>query len=266
MTIALTKPIAEGRTAEVYEWQEGTILKLYHTWCPSYWVEYESKVAHAVVAAGIPTPAAGELVEVNGRRGIIFERVTGISMLQDMNARPWHVFKHARSLAALQARINQLTIPGLNSCKEGLAHAIAYAPHLEEPWREKILDLLASLPDGDKVCHGDFHPGNIMLTEKGAVVIDWMTVSMGNPLADFARTSMLLTVGPKGAGNQISPVVANFIKLFYQSYARHYLQRMPDTNNERDKWLAVIAAARLAEQIEPEGEALVTIVKKGLRQ
>ena len=71
MEIALPKPIAQGRTAEIYQWQNNTVLKLYHEWCPSHWVEYESKVAHAVVAAGIPTPAAGEIVEVNGRRGIV---------------------------------------------------------------------------------------------------------------------------------------------------------------------------------------------------
>ena len=261
MEIILTKPVAEGRTAEIYEWQDGTVLKLYHPWFPANLVEYESKVAHAVVAAGIPTPAAGEIIEVNGRRGTIFERVSGISMLQDMNNHPWRIIKHARTLAELQFRVNQLSFPGLNSYKDGLVYAIQQAPHLDDDLREKALNLLSSLPDGDMVCHGDFHPGNIMLTARGAVVIDWMTVSTGNPMADFARTSMLLTIGPKGAGKQITPIVASFIKLFYKIYARHYLQLMPDTHHERNKWLTVIAAARLAEQIELERVDLVKLVK-----
>ena len=264
MQNTLTRPIAEGRTAEVYAWQDDSILKLYREWCPPDWMEYEYKVVHAVVDAGIPTPAAKECVEVNGRRGIVFERVKGISMLQDINAHPWNVFKHAHTLAELQARINQLSLPRLSRSKEGLAYSIQQAPHLDDRLREKALDLLSKLRDGDRVCHGDFHPGNVMLTDKGAVVIDWMTVTAGNPTADFARTNMILMVGPKGAGKQLSLVGRRIIEFFRQMYSRSYLQLMPDTNNERSKWLTVISASRLAEQIQPERDALLQLVKGGL--
>src|SRR5512133_3833293 len=64
-------PIAEGRTAEIYAWEDHHSLKLYRDWCPSDCVEYESRIAHAVHAAGIPSPAAGEILEVNGRRGLL---------------------------------------------------------------------------------------------------------------------------------------------------------------------------------------------------
>jgi len=264
MEISLSAPIAEGRTAEIYEWKDGFILKLYHNWCPSHWAEQESKVAHAVVAAGIPTPAAGEIVEVNGRRGIIYERVTGISMLQDLNVRPWKVRQHARSLAELQVKINQLSISGLPSYKEGLIRTIQRAPHLSDALRDKVLNLLSTLNDGEKICHGDFHPGNVLLTERGAVVIDWMTASVGNPWADVARTSLLLTIGPRGAGKQISPVIRAFIKLFHQQYIKQYLKLMPDDNSQRNTWMPIIAAARLDEQIEPECEALIDMVQAGL--
>ena len=260
----LTTPIAHGRTAEIYAWQDGYILKLYHEWCPPHWVEYESRVVHAMIGAGIPTPAAGEIVEVSGRRGIVFERVTGISMLQDMNARPWRIFQHARTLAELQSRINRLIIPGLSSGKDGLANAIRRTPYLSNTLREYVLHLLDGLQDGEKVCHGDFHPGNIMLTDKGAIVIDWMTVSTGNPIADFARTGILLTIGPKGVGKQVSPTVRLVIHLFYQLYSRHYLHLVPYRGNERGQWLTVVAAARLDEQIEQERGALLQLVKDGL--
>src|SRR5215203_7265395 len=108
MITSLSKPIAEGRTAEIYAWDDGTVLKLYREWCPSHWVEHESKIAHAIVAAGIPTPAAGEIIEVNGRRGLIYERVIGVSMLQELNARPWIFLEHARTLAELQTQINHI--------------------------------------------------------------------------------------------------------------------------------------------------------------
>src|ERR1051325_1518281 len=113
MTTPPSTLIAQGRTAEVYLWNDHHVLKLYRDWCPPHWVEEESQIAHAVHAAGIPSPAAGEIIEVNGRRGLIYERIEGISMLQDMNARPWIILKHARSLADLHVQIHKISITGL---------------------------------------------------------------------------------------------------------------------------------------------------------
>ena len=266
MEISLSRPIAVGRTAEVYEWQAGFILKLYHDWCPSNWVEHEAKVARAITAAGIPTPVAGEIVEVYNRRGLVYERIFGISMLQDMNARPWRIFKHARTLAELHVKVNQLSIPGLDSSKEGLIHAIRRAPHLDDELRNKVLDHLASLSDRELVCHGDFHPGNVLLTDKGAVIIDWITASTGNPWADVARTNMLLSIGAKNAGKQVNSILLLFIRLYQQSYLRHYLSLVPDQNDELEKWIPIIAAARLDEKINGEQDALIEMVRNGLVQ
>ena len=41
----LTHPIAEGRTAEVFPWETGLVLKLYRDWCPPDWVERELMIA-----------------------------------------------------------------------------------------------------------------------------------------------------------------------------------------------------------------------------
>ncbi|MCI0563423.1 MAG: hypothetical protein MN733_33525, partial [Nitrososphaera sp.] len=90
-------PTAQGRTAEIFPWDDGHVLKLFRDRCPPDSVEYEARVAGAIHEAGIPSPAAKEIIEVNGRRGLIYERLDGISMLEDMNARPWMLLKHARS-------------------------------------------------------------------------------------------------------------------------------------------------------------------------
>ncbi len=165
MEIKLSASIAEGRTAEIYEWDEGQILKLYHDWCPPHWVEDKSKVAYAIHEAGIPSPAVGEILEVNHRRGLVYERVTGQSMLREMSMRPWAFPKYARLLAELHSQINQLSIPGLRSYQEGLMYSIQRAPHLDDDLRKKTLKHLGTLKDGDSVCHGDFHPGNVLLTD-----------------------------------------------------------------------------------------------------
>jgi len=263
MTIShqLSTPIAQGRTAEIYNWDDGsTILKLYHTWCPPNWIEHEAHVAQVIAAAGIPSPAVGEIVEVNDRRGIVYQRVDGLSMLQDLNARPWTIFKHARALAHLQFQFQQLSIPGLYSYHAALEYNVGCAPHIPDVTRAKVLDLLKTLPDGKALCHGDFHPGNVIISSRGPVVIDWMTAASGSPWADVARTSMILSVGAKAAGKQVSPIVRLFVNLFYKIYLQRYRALQPDLQGEFRGWLPVIAAARLEERIEPEREGLLRMI------
>jgi Ser/Thr protein kinase RdoA (MazF antagonist) len=257
-------PIAQGRTAEIHLWDEGRVLKLYRDWCPSDWVEYEARVAGAIYQAGIPSPEPGEIVEVNNRRGLIYKRLEGISMLQDMNARPWMLLKHARSLAELQVQIHKKSIHGLPSYKDRLRYDISNSSNLSPVLREKTIAALEILPDGENVCHGDFHPGNIILTKVGPIVIDWMTVCSGNRWTDVARTNLILSIGPKGAGKSVRLLIRMIIKLYHGVYLTRYHALVPDRNHEADRWAPVIAAARLNEEILPEQEALIKIVQEGL--
>lgn len=258
---ALSSPIAQGRTAEIYAWDDRYILKLFRDWWPSDRVEYEARIARAVYAAGVPSPAPGEIVEINGRHGLIYERLEGISMLQEMNARPWSILKNARLLAELQAQIHQQSIPGLPTYKERSAQDIRNAPHLREDQRERVLALLAVLPDDQKLCHGDFHPGNILLTKRGPVIIDWLTACTGSPWADVARTIVIGNVGVKTAGDQISLVTRMFVKLYFQIYRNHYEALLADTQKLIERWIPVMAAARLNEDIASEREALWSLVE-----
>lgn len=260
----LTAPIAKGRTSELYDWDAEHVLKLYHTWCPPHWVEHEAHVARVIAEAGIPTPAAGQVVEIDGRRGIVYERVVGISMLDDMRKRPWLLLRHARSLADLQAQFHRLTVPGLHAGRDSLRHSIGRTPHLPEAQRAQVLNVLETLPDGQTLCHGDFHPGNVLISARGPVVIDWMTASLGSPWADVARSSMLLTVGVKAAGDMVNPAIRLLSGQFHQAYLNRYRSLVHDGQAELARWQPVIAAARLDEQIEPERSALLRMVSDGL--
>jgi tRNA A-37 threonylcarbamoyl transferase component Bud32 len=256
-------PVAQGRTAEVYDWDSDHVLKLYLAWCPPDWVDYEARIARAVYEAGVPSPAAGEIVEVNGRRGLIYERLEGISMLQDLNARPWTFLKHARALAELHVKINQLSIEGLPSYKDGLRYSIRHTSHLSDDLRDKALRMLDALPDGRNVCHGDYHPGNVIITKQGLVAIDWMTAKAGSRWADVSRTKLLLSIGVKGVGRQVKLVVKILVGLFHRRYLTHYIALSPDSHEDMDRWMPITAAARLNEDIVPEREALIQMVKEG---
>ena len=261
-----SQPIAQGRTAEIYTWDDRHVLKLYREWCPPNWVDYEARIARAVYGAGLPSPEAGEIVEVDGRRGLLYERLEGLSMLEDMNARPWRLWQHARSLGELHARIHQKSVTGLPSYKDRLRHDIDEATQLPDELRRKALLRLDQLPNGENVCHGDFHPANVFLTKNGPVAIDWMTACCGSPWADVARTSLILGIGAKAAGTQVNPLIRAAIQFFHRTYFDRYRAFRQDTTNELRHWMPVIAAARLSENIIPEREALIKIVNEGLAE
>ncbi len=42
-----------------------------------------------------------------------------------------------------------------------------------DEWKSKAHTMLNALPDGDFLCHGDFHPDNVMMTSGDPVLIDW---------------------------------------------------------------------------------------------
>jgi Ser/Thr protein kinase RdoA (MazF antagonist) len=262
LSLPSSAPLAEGRTAEIYTWDDRHVLKLYRDWCPPDWVDYEARIARAVHEAGIPSPQAGEIIELDGRCGLIYERLEGISMLQDMNARPWMLWKHARSLAELQVTIHQKSISGLPTYKDRLHYDIDRSSQLDDELLEKALVLLEALPDGQNVCHGDYHPGNVFLTKNGPVVIDWMTACSGSRWADVARTSLILSIGARAAGRQVSPFIRTAIQLYHRTYLNHYQSLNPGSANEAHRWLPVIAAARLNENIIPERQALIRIVEQ----
>ena len=187
-------------------------------------------------------------------------------MLQDMNARPWTIWKHARSLAELHIQIHRQSIPGLPSYKDRLDYDIRHTPHLHEALRHKALTLLAALPEGENLCHGDYHPGNVFLTKNGPVVIDWVTASTGSLWTDVARTGLLLTIGARGAGKQVSPMIRWVISLYQHAYLKRYRTLMPEQGHEFRRWMPLVAAARLSENIIPERDTLIKMVKEAFAE
>jgi Ser/Thr protein kinase RdoA (MazF antagonist) len=252
--------LAEGRTAEIYAWGEDQILKLFRQGWPERSCQYEHRMALASQQTGYRVPAVGDLIEIDGRQGIIYQRVEGRTMLQMMSKRPWKAAYFGRQMAQLHAEMHTHTAEGLPLVVERLTHKIQHAPRLTEGEKQRILTHLDALPVGDKLLHGDFHPDNIMLTNDGPIIIDWIDAAIGHPLADVARTLVIASVG-------IPPeerILAAFVKFFLRPYLPTYFKHSPYSRGELDTWVLPVAAARMQENIPHEIEPLLKIVRERL--
>ncbi len=255
-----------GRTAEVFAWGEDQILKLYRPEMPREWVGYEAKIGRLVSEAGLAAPAVVDVIEVEGRLGIIYERIVGPSMLDALARQPWTLFRSARQFAEMHAAMHACRRHELPEQRAGFIRAIEHAPALPEATRRRALAALARLPDGDALCHGDFHPDNLIASPRGPIVIDWTTAARGNPLADVARTVLMFRLAAlppaMPASKRIMVQLLRYI--FLRAYLRAYRSLRPLTDAEIEAWIPVLAAARLNERIAPEEKALLRLAESRL--
>lgn len=263
MTDNLSSPFAVGRTAEIFAWKDGTILKLYRDWCPSNWVDHEAWIAGVVTQAGLPAPRAFEIVEVNGRRGLVYERVEGDSMLQTMRRQPLKLAAYGRMLAELHFQMHCQPGTTLPDQRAHVERSITAAEGLPADLRAAALKKLADLPAGDRLCHGDFHPDNVLLSPQGPVIIDWMTANCGSPWADAARTRLLLTIGQPVHTNLLMRLLLLGRWFCYRGYIRRTLELSPQGREPIQAWLPVMAVARLNETITHERQKLLKIIREG---
>jgi aminoglycoside phosphotransferase (APT) family kinase protein len=260
----LGEPIAVGRTAEIYTWEEDQVLKLFRDWTKPSWVAYEARVAKSVHASGLSVPAVGEIIEIGGRHGLVYERVDGPTMLELLMKKPGKLNEFARLLAELQAGMHVQSVPNLPSQRERLMGKINNAGPLSPELKIAVLKALDALPDGDRICHGDFHPDNVLMASRGPVVIDWTDVTSGHPYGDVARTVLLIRGATATKDNPVELPEDRLRKMFFDVYIERYLEIVPGNIDELWAWIPVIAAARLDENISEEEEMLMAIVKSGL--
>ena len=150
--------IGRGRAADVYALDADRVLRRYRT---PHSGAAEADLMRYLGRVGYPVPA---VLAVDGG-DLVMERLHGRDMLADLASRPWRTASHARVLAALHDQLHQITAP------EGLPRPFG---------------------TGERIVHLDLHPGNVMLTAGGPVVIDWTNAAAGLPGADVAMAYLIM--------------------------------------------------------------------------
>jgi len=232
--------IGEGNTAEIFAWGDGQVIKLFREFMPRSTIEQEVSVSQAIMNAGVLVPRVFGLEEVDGKTGIIYERIDASSMLERLLENPALAEEMGCCMAELHAAMHsRIDVRGMTSQKKALEKAILHAELLRDKEKEEIVARLHELPEGKALCHGDFHPGNVLLGKSGPIVIDWSTGVSGNASADAMRTRMMLehtVLPPETAGDWSRRLEAIRMKLC-EAYVGRYLE-LTGTDKERIEELA----------------------------
>ncbi|MEI8199797.1 MAG: aminoglycoside phosphotransferase family protein [Eubacteriales bacterium] len=250
------KQIGEGYTSEVFLWPDKKIIKLFRSGLPKELCIGEFEATRKIHECIGVCPKPFELIEVDGKTGIVYERITGESMLRRIMRKLWTYASAGRKLARLQLSFQKEVDFPLISVSAALKRNINYISEITAEEKAYLNQYIDSLPDGNCLCHFDFHPGNVLVQDDKYIVIDWMTASKGNPLADAARTSVLL----RFAETTMKPAILNLIitkirMAIHNEYMKEYISAANVRKEDIEAWELPIMAARLLEWIPPNEKA-----------
>ena len=130
----------------------------------------EAEIMEHARAHGYPVPRVLEVLDDS----LVLERIDGPTMLAELRRRPWKLAGHARMLAELHDRLHEIPF------------------------------------EGERLIHLDFHPDNVLLSQRGPVVIDWANSRGGKPALDVAMTWVICATSGGAFG-----------RLFTRFFLRH---------------------------------------------
>jgi Ser/Thr protein kinase RdoA (MazF antagonist) len=258
-------PLAEGREAEVYLRQDGNVVKVMRSIGQAPRVEREAAALQSLTGHEHLAPLFREVTTVDGRPALVSERVSGADFLTLLSRKPWLVLGAASSMGRAHAAMHSQTAPAtLPELGHELAWRIEAAKDLPRHLAGDALERLRTLPSGDRLCHGDFHPANILGTLKAPVIIDWGDASRGAPSADVARTLLLLRMGelPPNTSAPMRALTAIGRGMLTWRYQAVYRRESREHLAHLDHWMFVRAAARFHDGIEVEFPRLSRLLEE----
>jgi Ser/Thr protein kinase RdoA (MazF antagonist) len=238
--------LGSGRVAETFAYGENA-LKLYREAGARAIAFAEAAVLAIVADHGLPTPAVLQAGNYAGRWGLVMSRAPGVALAKLVEADAGLVPAALATMVELHLAMHARVEPRLNPLKARLAPRIARAPGLDEPLRKRLLADLARLPDGDRLCHGDFHPFNIIGPPGSAMIVDWPDATSGPPAADACRSYLLMRP-------HIPQIAERYLDL--------YAERSGVGRTDILAWLPVLAAARLVENVAGEADWLLELANR----
>lgn len=222
------KLIGKGATAEVFDYENDKVIKLYNLGESKNSLMWEYNRLKEAHKNNVPCPKVFDIVEVEGRHGYVMEKYHGLTMKEkllsdiqkviigEMSIELFtiHFFDDIKGVARALYEIHKIRMPEWDKLYDRLLWEVKSTELLLMKEKKLIIDLIENLPEDSVVCHGDINPNNIMICESEYKFIDWVNAGIGNPLYDIAEYVWLNT--PKEDAN-VDGVPQELIDFFYNN-------------------------------------------------
>jgi len=239
--------LARGGQADIYGYESGKVLRVPRRVQDHDRIRYEREVYSFLADCGIAAPKVYGIIDVGGAPAIVMERLHGASMMERIGKRPFSIWKVPKELAGMHLDLLRHGAgPSFMDAKEKARHCILQSGRIDAALKERLLEVLQRLPEGDRLCHGDFHPGNIICQDGRNRIIDWSSASRGDPASDVAHTFLLMRVVPRVPS--MGPLMHRIQKRLARSMAEAYRRTMFEALRIPaclfSRWVLIAAAER----------------------
>ena len=266
--------IGKGAKAEVYRYDEELIVKVYNEKNTYKDVEREIALARSVFVLGLPTAISFGIVSVGKGYGSMFELIDAKTISELIAKTPEHTDYYAGIMAGLALQIHSTRPDNVKLFPEASAYIDSWIKRadLGEDTEKKLFDILAARPVSECLVHGDFHTGNVFLSNNEPLFIDVDRMAVGDPIVDLSSMYLFYV----GYAELDPKIIEDFMGIsvktaaaFYHSFIRQYLKTDDETELEKTvRSSSLWAFVRLIGQIkkkplsEKDREAVKILTEK----
>jgi Ser/Thr protein kinase RdoA (MazF antagonist) len=264
---SLGEKIGEGAFSEAYAWAPGQVVKLFKPGVPRRMPRFEVRMIRAVLAAGVPVPEVFGELTLEGRFGIVLQRLDGPTLLQ-LSRTGAVTFEQAGAIvASLAMSLHKIQPP---------PEVLSIRDYMEESLRlddgkvpkhiaTDILALIDRLPPGDGLCHCDLSPGNVIMTAEGPKLVDWAAAMRGPAALDLGFLHVILSeLAPEIADNPERPRATNAAA--QSEYARLAGMSLAELTAAMKPYLPIVRTFVVLGNVVPSlRERLIQRIEAGLR-
>jgi aminoglycoside phosphotransferase (APT) family kinase protein len=245
--VELGNPIAIGNTAKIYL-HENKIYKLFDDYLPDTESSYEANKQKYAYSCGLSVPKIIDVTKINGKQAVVMEYTRGKTLGDLLKNDMEHAEYYMSIFVDLQQKIHQVIADDLEPMAKKLHRQIRSAHNLEESLKTALIQKLDSISFANRLCHGDYHPFNVIVGDHKNTIIDWVDSSSGDVRSDAYRTYLLCS--------QFSTDLADM-------YLHCYCERSGLSEDDIFQWAPIIAGARLAERVSSEkADRLMAIINQ----
>lgn len=188
-------------------------------------------------------PKLIEVGKIENRWAIVSERIEGKTISELMKNNPENIDNYLNLFVDIQLTILSNEVPLLNRIKEKFTRKLENATNIDENTKYELLQRLQGMKNQQKLCHGDYHPSNVIVKDDGTIyVIDWSHVTQGNASADAARTYLLFSIEKK--------------EELAEKYLQLFAAKSGIETSHIQRWIPIVAATQLTKNNPEEQEFL----------
>jgi len=243
----LGNPIALGNTAKIFLYKN-KIIKLFNDYLPDTESVYEANKQTYAYSCGLSVPNVLDVTKINGKQAIIMEYVEGKTLGTLLSENKEKIDYYMDLFVESQRKIHLVKADSLEPMSEKLQRQIESAHILDQRYKTHLLKKLDTMTFENRLCHGDFHPFNLIVSDNQVTIIDWVDSSGGDVRADVYRTYLLYS--------QFSVDLADM-------YLQLYCKKSGLLKDEIFQWAPIIAGARLSEGgTSEQAEQLLKIITR----